>query len=145
MIIAFFGHSDFVSTAALEELMMSILKDQINCSDVELFFGGYGGFDRFALDCGRKYKKENQRVKLVFVTPYLDRKYNGADHYDEIVYPPLENVPYRFAIVERNNWMVDKADVVISYVTREYGGAFKALRRAIKKKKQVINIMEYDN
>ena len=141
MIIAFFGHSDFVGTSAFEEKMRETLKDQINDFEAELLFGGYGGFDRFAFECGRRYQKENPNVKLIFVIPYLDRKYEVAEEYDEIVYPPLEKVPYRFAIVERNKWMVDRADIIISCVTRECGGAFKAVNRALKKNKKVINII----
>ena len=145
MIIAFFGHSDFRGTSALEDRMLAILKEQTSGSGAELFFGGYGGFDRFAFDCGRKFKSEDPSIRLVFVTPYLEREYEGEEKYDEIVYPPLEKVPYRFAIVERNKWMVDRADVVISAVTREYGGAFKAVSRAIKKNKRVISIIKFDD
>ena len=141
MIITFFGHSDFVGSASLEEKLLAILRDQINDSEAELLLGDYGGFDRFVYDCVRKYKKENTGVKLVLVTPYIDRKRKEYGKYDEIVYPPLENVPYKFAIVERNKWMVDQADVIILCVEREYGGAFQAVKRARKKNKRIINIV----
>ena len=41
--------------------------------------------------------------------------------YDSTVYPPLENVPHRFAISHRNRWMVENADVVVAYVLHDWG------------------------
>ena len=39
------------------------------------------------------------------------------------MYPLLENVIPRFAISKRNEWMIDKADLIIAFVNHEYGGA----------------------
>ena len=141
MIIAFCGLSDFIKTDALEEKMMSVLREKIGDSPAELFLGGYGAFDSFALFCGRKYKKKHPDVKLVLITPYIDRVTDGAG-YDETVYPPIENVPYRFAICERNKWMVERADLVVAYVNHSHGGAFTTFRHAQKKNKRIINIAD---
>ena len=62
--------------------------------------------------------------------------------YDSTVYPPLENVPLRFAILRRNEWMAQNADLVIAYVKYSHGGASKAMNFAIKNGKKVINIAE---
>lgn len=43
--------------------------------------------------------------------------------YDDVVFPPIESVLFKFAISRRNEWMIDKADVVIAYVTHSFGGA----------------------
>ena len=58
--------------------------------------------------------------------------------YDESLYPPLENVPKRYAISKRNEFMVDNADIVIAYVVFGFGGASKTLRYAEKKRKRTI-------
>ena len=62
--------------------------------------------------------------------------------YDEIAYPPLENIPPRLAIIKRNEWMIDKADIIIAYVEYSYGGAYKAFEYAGKKQKRIFNLAE---
>ena len=62
--------------------------------------------------------------------------------YDVSIYPPLENVPLRYAISRRNEWMVNEADLVIAYIKNTYGGAYKSFLYAKKKGKTVINLAE---
>ena len=57
---------------------------------------------------------------------------------DRILPEGIERVHPRYAIVWRNNWMIDKSDYVIAYVTHPTGGAYKAVERAKKKGKEVI-------
>ena len=38
--------------------------------------------------------------------------------------------------------MMTKADVVIAYVEHEYGGAYRSLQMARRKKKRIINIYD---
>jgi uncharacterized phage-like protein YoqJ len=58
--------------------------------------------------------------------------------YDTTCTPLLENVIPRFAISKRNEWMIDKADLIIAFVNHEYGGAQKTLKYAQRKKKRII-------
>lgn len=62
--------------------------------------------------------------------------------YDSIIYPPIENTPPKFAIIKRNEWMVNKSDLIIAYVNRSYGGAYKSFAYAEKKKKTIINLAD---
>ena len=48
----------------------------------------------------------------------------------------------RYAISKRNQWMVDKSDLVIAHVDHDWGGAAKTLEYAIRKKKSYINLGE---
>ena len=113
---------------------------------VDFYLGGYGEFDNLSYKCCQKHKKENENARLVFVTPYIDENYQKnhlsdcKTHYDEIIYPNLEKVPYRYAIVVRNRWMVDNADLVIGYVNHSWGGAYNACAYAVSKGKKVINL-----
>lgn len=142
MIITFCGHADFIRTDDIKIKMMNILKTQIGDGSAEIFLGGYGAFDFFAYECCKKYKNTHPNVKLVFITPYLNRVKENPENYDEVVYPPLENVPYRLAILKRNRWMVEKADIIIAYVERESGGAYQSLKHAEKHHKCIINIAQ---
>ena len=60
--------------------------------------------------------------------------------FDNIVYPPLETVPYRYAIIRRNEWMIDQADIVIDPVRYSWGGAARSLEYAKRKKKEILMI-----
>ena len=56
------------------------------------------------------------------------------------LYSLLLKVFRKFAILKRNEWMVEQANLVIAYVKYSWGGAAKALEYAKRKKKRIINI-----
>ena len=72
---------------------------------------------------------------------YLDSALS-REGYDETVYPPLESVPRRYAILRRNEWMVRRSDVIVAYVLHSWGGAAKTLDYARKKKKIILQYEE---
>ena len=63
--------------------------------------------------------------------------------YDASIYPPIENVPPKFAILKRNEWMMTNADLIIAYIKHDYGGAYKSLQVAKRRKKNIINICDF--
>ena len=58
---------------------------------------------------------------------------------DHIVYPNLDHVPKRFAILRRNSWMINQSDLIIAYVNYHRGGAYQAIQQALKKGKKIKN------
>ncbi len=71
-------------------------------------------------------------------------KVNKSD-YDKFntIYPDgLENVPYKFAIYRRNEWMLKRSEMVVTYVHHNSGGAFKFKEKALKLNKTVIELSE---
>ena len=85
-------------------------------------------------------------TRIVLITPYITESYQkthlvvGQSRYGEIVYPTLEKVPHKFAISYRKRWMVDRAELVIAYVDRSWGGAYQAFQYAKQKDKAYINL-----
>lgn len=145
MIITFCGHSNYLENINDKEYILNILEDLIKNKDVDFYIGGYGNFDYFALKCAKKYKEKHLNTRIIFITPYLgkwleDRKNIINKWYDMIIYPELEKVPYKYSILKRNKWMVDKSDYIIGYVKNHFGGAYKMLNYAKKQKKDYINI-----
>lgn len=145
MIITFCGHSDYNMCSKDEKSLLKLLESIIQKRDVEFYLGGYGNFDSFAYNCAKKYKAKCKNAKLVFITPYIDgwldkRKEVIQNLYDEILYPELENTPKKFAILKRNEWMIQKADHVIGYVKTHYGGAYRTLLYAKKNNKPYTNL-----
>ena len=145
MIITFFGHSNCLFNDDIKKQLKNILLDEIIKNPTcKFYLGGYGDFDSLCLRTLRELKKEFQDIELIFITPYLDNNYSKLEfakyHYDDVIFPPLESVPRKFAILKRNEWMVEEADLVIAYVMYSWGGAAKALEYTKRKKKRIINI-----
>ena len=66
-----------------------------------------------------------------------------SEIFDESIYPDIEKTPPRFAIVKRNEWMINNSDFLIAYVEHNWGGAAKTLEYAKKKKHiKTINIAQ---
>lgn len=97
--------------------------------------------------CTKDKKNASRRsIRLVLVLPYLTHEINRDKEYfetfyDDIVVPTeLMGVHYKAAIKKRNRWMVDRADVVLAYIYRDFGGAFDTARYAHRMGKPVLNL-----
>ena len=144
MVVAFCGHKNVYQTERVSQQVKQILSSLVKEGADTFLLGGYGSFDSIAAVAVRDLKKEYPGLRSILVVPYLIRDYDTS-LYDESVYPPIEDVPKRFAISRRNEWMVDKADVIIAYVDHDWGGAAAALRYAERKKKRIINVAQGKN
>lgn len=141
MVVTFCGHKDCLGDKALAANLRTVILNLIEEGANYFLLGGYGQFDSLAARTLRDLKTQFPYIHSTLVLPYLNREFNG-DLYDDTTYPPLEKVPPRFAISRRNEWMVDHADVVVSYVIYEWGGAATTLRYAKRKKKRIISAAE---
>ncbi len=150
MIITFIGHSLLPNSNDLTKKIKTTIINNIQPNNNTLFFcGGYGDFDRLCAEVCHSIKGSEANCEIIFITPYMTEtqqekmKYMiDSGLYDSTIYPPLENVPPRFAISKRNEWMVNQADLIIAYVKHTYGGAYKSLEFARRKKKHIINLAE---
>ena len=137
MVVTFCGHREVNEPEKvrkwLHETIEGLILEGANC----FYLGGYGQFDAMAADVVRELKGKYPIIRSVLVLPYLDRNYD-ASAYDETLYPPLENVPRRYAISRRNEYMVNHADVVVAYVIYNFGGASKTLRYSERKHKRIL-------
>ena len=146
MIVTFCGHRDFVETAEIEERLTALIEKYARANEsLVCYNGGYGNFDYFAAKCVKGLKKQYQNICNYLVLPYIDRKFleriaEFKKLFDETIYPPLENVPRKYAIIRRNEWMINSADAVIAHVKYSWGGAARSLEYAKRKKKNMILI-----
>ena len=150
MIIAFSGHSSVVSGDKIKEIVEEQIRNSfVGHHPVICYLGGYGDFDRICACACRELKEEYRFIELVYVSPYISlseqkkiKEMQENGFCDTSIYPPIERVPLRFAISKRNEWMMENADLIIAYITHSYGGAYKSLRVAKRKKKKIINIFD---
>ena len=146
MIVTFCWHRDFVETAEAENQLTMFLEKYAR-ENVRLvcYNGGYGNFDYFAAKCVQRMQEQYSNIRNCLVLPYIDQPFLERieifkNHFDETIYPLLESVPRKYAIIRRNEWMVDSADIVIAYVTYSWGGAARTLEYAKRKNKNIILI-----
>ena len=150
MTISFAGHSiipfgDRIKEAVKEEMRHLIVDgERISC-----YLGGYGDFDKICACACRELKQEYADIDVVYVTPYMTESEQAKIKekqrcclYDSVIYPPIEGVAPRFAILKRNEWMMTNADVIIAYVDHSYGGAYQSFLVAKRRKKKIINICD---
>lgn len=150
MIITFIGHSKILSSVECKDFLLNAIVSNISYDTATFFYcGGYGDFDILCANTVKELKKIYNNIKSFFVSPYMGGTYQkhlkeiiDSGLYDEILYPELENVPYKFAIIKRNHYMIDKSDLVIAYVRYNWGGAYKALNYAKSKNKRIINLLD---
>ena len=149
MIITFCGHSNYSFDDTVKEKLRDLLLQNIRKNPTcKFYLGGYGNFDSLCLTILKEIKADFPHIELLFITPYLNKEYSKLEtaklYYDGIIYPPLENVPPRFCISRRNEWMVDEANLVIAFVKYSWGGAAKTLEYAKRKKVGFFNLAELD-
>ncbi len=152
----------------IEKPLRETLERLVTERGVTVFYtGGMGEFDELFARTVRSMKRTDPRLRLVLVMPYLTRRLaigsalDGArdggqiaratqdrigktwyeEHYDEILIPTeLDGAHPKAAIGLRNRWMVDRSDIVIAALHRNFGGAAEAVRYAEKRGKEVVRI-----
>ena len=143
MPVTFFGHGNISYDNEIKSKLKAEIEKAISKGETEFLLGGYGSFDLLAALTLKTLKSQYPQIKSTLVIPYIDRDYDTC-LYDDSVYPPLENVPRKFAIVKRNEWTVDKADIIIAYVEHDWGGAARTLKYAVRKKKNIVNLAKWN-
>ena len=151
MVLTFVGHSFISSSKRVKEIVKEQIRNNISGAEsVICYLSGYGDFDEICACACRELKQECAEIEIVYITPYIRlseqakiKDMQNLGLFDTSIYPPIENVPLRFAISKRNEWMIANADLIIAYVNHNYGGAYKSLQIARRKKRKIINISDY--
>ena len=136
----FFGHRDCPDS--IRPKLRSVLIDLIENQQADTFYvGRQGSFDALVYATLRELAAEYPHIRYAAVLERLSGK--NTDDFTETLFPgAMENVPPRFAIDRRNNWMLQQADFVVVYVTHTWGGAAKFAGKAEKQGKTVINLAD---
>ena len=139
MVCTFFGHKD--TPKEIEPTLRSTLIDLIENKNVNVFYvGNNGNFDTMVR---RQLEDLSQTYPITYsvVLAYLPTEKNRYDNLTNTIYPEgLEIVPKCFAISWRNKWMIQQSDVVVTYVTHNFGGAWQFKGMAERLNKHVINL-----
>lgn len=139
----FFGHRDCPVTilpklrAALQTL---ILEYRVNL----FYVGNQGQFDVLVQKALSELSQIYPHIRFSVVLAYLPQQRNhpAPCKYDTVYPEGIELVPKRFAIVWRNNWMLQQSDHVVAYLTHEFGGAAQFVSKAQKQNKLFMNLAD---
>ena len=139
MVCTFFGHKD--TPKEIEPTLRSTLIELIENKNVSVFYvGNNGNFDTM-VRCQLEDLSQTYPITYSVVLAYLPIEKNKYDNLTNTIYPEgLETVPKRFAISWRNKWMIQQSDVVVTYVTHNFGGAWQFKGMAERLNKHVINL-----
>ena len=139
MVCTFFGHKD--TPKEIEPILRSTLVDLIENKNVTVFYvGNNGNFDTM-VRCQLEDLSQTYPITYSVVLAYLPTEKNKYDNLAHTIYPEgLETVPKRFAISWRNKWMIQQSDIVVTYVTHNFGGAAQFKEMAEKQGKTVIEL-----
>ena len=142
---AFTGHRDLKEDFSVEEVKKAILT-RIE-QGVTVFYNGMAsGFDLVSADELLKFKKDYS-IKLVACVPYPNQssKYTPEEKakYDEILANADEVVTlsdhyYKGCFLVRNDYMIERSDCMIAYLTENTGGTAYTVKKFRKNKGEHI-------
>ena len=143
--VSLFGHREIDSLREIDNLLIPYLKEWVSAHQFTSFLIGRSGeFDEYAASIIKCIQKDcgAESTELTLVLPYTVSKLPDYEKYYDSVFIPesLANAHPKSAITLRNHWMIDNSDLVIVYTKRKFGGAYEALRYAIKTNKSTINL-----
>ncbi len=139
----FFGHGD--TPWGIKDKVKKAIIELITKYGVELFLAGdSGGFDRMVKNVLSELQPLYKFKFFVVLSriPIKNRSEQYFDYSISVLPDGIESVLPRFRIDFRNKYMLNSSDYVISYIKREYGGAFKYYEKAKRKNITVINLAE---
>ena len=139
----FIGHNECYGLKQ-DKLDKAILKC-IENGVTTFLSGGQGGFDRKCALTVYNFKKRYPNINNILVMPYLTFNIFNKEIFDEIILPDnFEKYHYKFAIIKRNQYMVNKSNIAICYINHGWGNAVKTYEYAQKKKIEILNLSSYN-
>ena len=114
------------------------LTDEIGIED--FYVGNQGGFDSLVLSVLKELAISNPKLRYSIVLAYLPTDHSAVCDENTLYPEGMENVPKRYCIARRNDWMIEHSKYVICYVKHITGGATQFMKKAQRKNRIVINL-----
>ncbi len=150
--VAFLGHIHIDNTDKIEEALFKHIRALVKENDyVEFIVGRHGDFDRCVSSVIGHVRKRLDYDNCIhsLVLPYataeyfnnrkrLENCYDCISVYDNLTFETSPEASIQF----RNIEVVDSADLIICYIEKRNGSAYKAVKYAEAKGKEIINLFE---
>lgn len=125
------------SSDSIKEKLAEVIENHITEYGVTTFtVGHYGNFDGLVKRVLLEAKKQHQEIQLYLLAPYaLTLQNEVPEGFDGTFYPDgLETVPFRYAIVEANRYMIKSSDYLIAHPGCGKSGGFVEYAKRREKK-----------
>ncbi len=149
--VSFFGHRRIDDSLTVDRKLDTLIRRLLlEKSYVEFLVGRDGDFDLLVSSAIHRAKRtvRDDNSSLVWVLPYVNAEYrNNAKSYDEF-YDEVEiceaaaGSHYKAAFQARNRRMVERSDLVVSWIDHNSGGAYQTMRYAQKQGVPCINLYD---
>ena len=139
LVCTFFGHRECygLDKERLEQTIEALIGQGVKT----FYVGNQGQFDAAVAAVLRKLQQKYPEIHYAVVLAYLPIKRQETSSFDHEIFPEgIEVGPPKFAIQRRNRWMLARAEYVVCFVQREFGGAHQFLQAAKRLGKRVINL-----
>lgn len=147
--VTFIGHRYIENFSAVGNQLDNLIRSLLHKYEyVEFLVGRDGDFDQIASSAVLKVRKGigDDNSSLVWVMPYESAEYrlnkkSFDEYYSEIEFcDKSAQAHYKAAIQIRNQCMVDRANLIICYVSHKSGGAYQTVKYAREHNKEIINL-----
>ena len=130
-VCTFFGHKDCPET--VKPILMALLEDMIIEEGVSVFYvGNQGRFDAYVRSVLSELMDVYSYIYYAVVLPYVPGHTQEYVNYEDTMVPEgVEAVHPKYAITWRNNWMLKRADYVVTHITHQFGGAAQFAEKGI--------------
>ena len=135
MVVCFIGHRKISVEESFKEHLANLIKALITEKNFDTFlFGSRSQFDELCLETVSKLKNDYPHIRRIYVRaayPHIDDNYEKylLSFYDETYIPDKIENAGKAAYVERNEYMIDKADFCIFYYNKDYKPPIKHATR----------------
>ena len=140
----FLGHS-IIYQEIKPELRKTIEHLILQKGVTHFYVGTQGGFDKLVYQVLCELE-EKHPIQVVVVLAYLNR-HQETPYYDlnKTIFPDvLTKTPLRFAISNRNAYMINISEYLVTYINTPFSRAYTNIEQAINKKKHIINLGTYN-
>ena len=106
------------------------------------YVGHQGQFDGIVYSVLKELKAKYPQIRYTVVLAYMPDEYIKEVYGEDTLFPDgMENVPKKFAISKRNDWMIQQSGFAMYYVYKITGGAAKFREKAGKRGLQIIDVL----
>lgn len=142
MVVAFFGHKDAPGAVKLllDQTVQRLIEEN---EEITFLVGAHGAFDFMVQSVLGQAARKYPKITCHIVLSHIPVEKNDEQYSLPTLVPEgIESVPKRFAISFGNNYMINKCDTVVCYITHDWGGAAQFVEKAKKRGKTVINLAD---
>lgn len=138
----FFGHRDCPATIRpkLRKMLIQLIEQD---SVTAFYVGHHGSFDGMVQSVLAELAQQYGHFSYAVVLSGFVRK-DICDSQQTLLPEGIELVPRRYAVAWRNRWMLERAQVVVTYVNHSWGGAAHFAAMARRQGKKVYNLAELE-